>query len=323
MGAVLEAYIVGVEVAAATGRFMTHSHYTRGWHATGTVGAVGAAAACAHLLELDASATARAMGLAISQCGGLKSMFGTMCKPMHAGRAAHTGLLAARLAARGFSSREDMLECKQGFADAFDGAGDVESAVSGLGAPHAVRGVLFKYHAACYGTHAGIDAMLNLREQHDVDSDAVERVELKVPAENLKICDIKQPTTALEAKFSMTHTAAMALCGIATGDTANYSEEVCNAPNVVSLRDRVQIESDPSEFRAVASAVVHLRDGVALHTQADVSVPETDLDRQARRLSEKFVLLARPRLGEDAADFADQIMSADLNARYEASLGPL
>jgi 2-methylcitrate dehydratase PrpD len=308
LDAALDAYITGVEAACAVGRFMTHSHYSRGWHATGTVGAIGAAVASARLLKLDAASTARAMGLAISQCGGLKSMFATMCKPMHAGRAAHTGLLAARLAARGFTAREDMLECAQGFAAVFDGASDTEAALVGLGAPHAIAGVLFKYHAACYGTHAGIDAMLMLREQHDFDADAVAKVELTVPAENLQICDIKQPSTGLEAKFSMTHTAAMALCGIATGDTENYSEAVCEAPNVVRLRDRIRVEADPSEFRAVASATVHLNDGVALHTHADVSVAETDLERQARRLREKFMLLARPILGANAALVADVVL---------------
>lgn len=308
LGAALDAYVTGVEAACAVGRFMTHSHYSRGWHATGTVGAVGAAVASARLLGLDAGGIARAMGLAVSQCGGLKSMFGTMCKPMHAGRAAHAGLLSARLAARGFTAREDMLECAQGFAAAFDGAGDTAGALDGLDGESAIRGVLFKYHAACYGTHAGIDAMLNLREQHAIDADAVARVELTVPAENLKICDIKSPTTALEAKFSMTQTVAMALCGIATGDTANYSEAICAAPNVVRLRKRVQIEADPSEFRAVASARVHLQDGVVLNTQADASVPETDLARQARRISEKFALLARPTLGDDTDSVASAVL---------------
>jgi len=88
----------------------------RGFHATGTVGCFGAAAACAHLLGLDADATARALGIAGTQAAGLKSQFGTMCKPFHAGKASQSGLLAARLAARGFSSRPDLVECEQGFA---------------------------------------------------------------------------------------------------------------------------------------------------------------------------------------------------------------
>ena len=89
---------------------------TAGFHATGTVGSFGAAAACARLLGLDADKTAQALGIAGTQAAGLKSQFGTMCKPFHAGKAAQNGLLAARLAARGFSSRADVIECAQGFA---------------------------------------------------------------------------------------------------------------------------------------------------------------------------------------------------------------
>ena len=101
---------------AASASALRPGHYERGFHATGTVGAFGAAAACAHLLGLDAEATARALGIAGTQAAGLKSQFGTMCKPFHAGKAAQNGLLAARLAARGFSSRTDLVECEQGFA---------------------------------------------------------------------------------------------------------------------------------------------------------------------------------------------------------------
>src|SRR5215469_13354015 len=103
--AVIAAFVAGYETCCRIGMAMRPGHYTRGFHATGTVGGFGAAAACAHLLGLDAEATARALGIAGTQSAGLKSQFGTMCKPFHAGRAAQTGLLAARLAARGFSSR--------------------------------------------------------------------------------------------------------------------------------------------------------------------------------------------------------------------------
>ena len=306
---VITAYVVGVEVACAVGRYMTQSHYTQGWHATGTVGAIGAAAAVSHLLGADAETTARAIGLAVSQCGGLKSMFGTACKPMHAGRAAHNGVMSASLAARGFTARTDMLETAQGFAAAFAGARDAAAARAGLGTGvHGVRGILFKYHAACYGTHASIDAMLHVREEHAVDPTEIQKVELVVPEENTRICDIKSPTTGLEAKFSMTQTAAMALSGVATGDINNYSETWCADSNIVSLRERIEVEVDPSEFRPVATARVHMRDGVVFGSFADLGVPETDLARQERRLSEKFRLLACGQLGEMTDAFAQRIL---------------
>ena len=92
--AVIAAFVAGYETCCRIGMTMRPGHYNRGFHATGTVGAFGAAAACAHLLGLDAEATGRALGIAGTQSAGLKSQFGTMCKPFHAGKAAQNGLLA-------------------------------------------------------------------------------------------------------------------------------------------------------------------------------------------------------------------------------------
>ena len=111
------AFVAGYELQCRLGLLLAPGHYNvLGFHATGTLGSFGAAAACAHLLGLDAEQFATALGIAGTQAAGLKSMFGTMCKPLHAGKAAYHGLLAARLAARGFTSRTDALECAQGFA---------------------------------------------------------------------------------------------------------------------------------------------------------------------------------------------------------------
>ena len=113
---VLAAFVAGYETACHIGAVLSPGHYAQGFHSTATIGSFGAAAACARLLGLDAETIATALGIAGTQAAGLKSQFGTMCKPFHAGKAAQNGLLAARLAARGFSSRTDLIECVQGFA---------------------------------------------------------------------------------------------------------------------------------------------------------------------------------------------------------------
>src|SRR5262249_51517142 len=112
----IAAFVAGYETICRVGTLVAPGHYGRGFHATATVGSFGAAAACAHLLGLDADKTATALGIAGTQAAGLKWMFGTMCKPLHAGKAAQNGLIGATLAARGFTSRGDVLECAQGFA---------------------------------------------------------------------------------------------------------------------------------------------------------------------------------------------------------------
>src|SRR5204862_5565974 len=88
---VIAAFVAGYETACRIGLAMRPGHYGRGFHATGTVGAFGAAAACARLLGLDAAGMARALGIAGTQAAGPKSQFGTMCKPFHAGQGSQKG----------------------------------------------------------------------------------------------------------------------------------------------------------------------------------------------------------------------------------------
>src|SRR5437016_5604146 len=153
---VIAAFVAGYATACRIGMALRPGHYDLGFHATGTVGAFGAAAACARLLGLDAEATAQALGIAGTQAAGLKSQFGTMCKPFHAGKASHNGLLAARLAARGFSSRLDLIECEQGFALTHGPEFRPEAALAEPAGGFYIFGNLFKYHAACYLTHGPI-----------------------------------------------------------------------------------------------------------------------------------------------------------------------
>src|SRR5256886_3163403 len=183
-------------------------HYDRGFHATGTVGCLGAAAACARLLGLDAEATALALGIAGTQAAGLKSQFGTMCKPFHAGKASQNGLLAARLAARGFTSRPDLLECEQGFALTHGPDFRPEAALAAPAGGFYIFGNLFKYHAACYLTHGPIEAARAAREQHNIRPEQVAGIRLRLDKSCERGCNIPAPTDRPEAKFSLRQTVA-------------------------------------------------------------------------------------------------------------------
>jgi len=161
---VLRAFIAGYEAAGFVGSLVMRSHYERGFHSTATVGSFGAAAAAGLLLDLDEAQMAVALGLAGTQAAGLKSMFGTMGKPFHAGRAAANGVLAARLAARGFTANASVLEVAQGFiATQSDSDPSIDVPLPPRGS--LVVETLFKYHAACYLTHSSIEAIKLLRRQ--------------------------------------------------------------------------------------------------------------------------------------------------------------
>ncbi|MEM7422546.1 MAG: MmgE/PrpD family protein, partial [Pseudomonadota bacterium] len=221
---VLRAFVIGYEVCCLVGEMTGDGHYAKGWHATATIGTFGAAAGIAALDGLDAERTAHALGSAATSAAGLKSMFGTMSKPMHAGRAAQSGWLSARLAARGWLSRPDALECAQGFwaTQARDPAPQPVGTHGNK--PFQIRNNLFKYHAACYMTHSSIEACRDLRGKHGVDPARIATVRLRVSEGHLDICDIPDPDTGLEIKFSLRHTAAMALTGVDTAAIDNYSE---------------------------------------------------------------------------------------------------
>jgi 2-methylcitrate dehydratase PrpD len=297
----MTAFVAGVEVGCRVGQYVTEAHYARGHHATGTLGTFSAAAATARMLGLDADRCATALGIAATQAAALKSMFGTMCKPLHAGKAAANGQYAALLAKRGFSSRRDGIECSQGFADTQSPVVDPEGALEGFGEVFHTRDVLFKYHAACYGTHASIEALTRLRNTHGIDSRSVDTVEIRVPTRNLKVCNIQDPRTGLEAKFSLRLVSAMALTGKSTSDIAVYDDPVCTDRELVRLRDRIRVVGDDELGRGASEVIVCMGDGVVYREFDDVSVPSRNLGEQGRRLEDKFVTLASPVIGDGKA----------------------
>jgi 2-methylcitrate dehydratase PrpD len=300
--AFIAAFVAGVETEIRVAMLMGETHYVKGWHTTGTVGTFGAAAAAAHKLGLDADACVTAFGIAATQAAGLKSNFGTMCKPLHAGKAAANGLYAALLARRGFTSNGEILECSQGFGDTQSASFDPDKALDGIGRSFMTRSVLFKYHAACYGTHASIEAATLMREKHNIVPERIEKIEVRVPESYQKMCNIQNPQTDLEAKFSLRFTTAMALAGESTGKTENYSPEMCNDPTVVYLRDRIKVVPEPDWAHANSEIIVSTNDGVVLRQMADASIPEPDQARQWFRVSTKFHELAEPIIGKVRAE---------------------
>jgi len=318
---VVAAFVAGFEVECRVGALVMPGHYSTGFHATGTLGAFGSAAACAHLLRLSDEQWLHALGIAAAQAAGLKAMFGTMCKPLHAGKAAANGLLAAKLASRGFTSNTASLEAAQGFAATQTTTPNAGRALAGLGAEYAIRGVLFKYHAACYGTHETIEAVLRLRRRHGFTSSDIRGIALAVPAGNLAMCNIQEPTTALEGKFSLRFTAALAVAGDDTSEQA-FTDEAVRTPALVSLRDRVSVAARNDGARAGTDVAITTVSGETFRESVNLDTPATDLDAQWASLEAKFFSLARPVVGSEAAtklrdriSHIEQLSSVDELAR--------
>jgi 2-methylcitrate dehydratase PrpD len=305
---VVAALVAGHEVQCRVGAAIAPSHYSRGFHPTGTVATFGVAAAAARLLHLDADGVRRALGIAGTQAAGLKSMFGTMSKPLHSGKAAANGIMAAKLAAAGFSSAPDVLESRQGFFAAEADEADITLVASEFGHPWYTLGIVFKLHAACGFTHAAIEAMLAARQA--CRPEEVQRVELVVHPELLAAANIEEPTTPLEAKFSVRFVAAMALLRGSVA-AADFRADLTSDPNLQDFSRRVSVTADGTGRlgRLATSALVRTRSGAELRFDRDGSRPlwTDDPREQWERLRTKFGTLVHPVLGARAAKLAAHV----------------
>ncbi|TNC12887.1 MmgE/PrpD family protein [Methylobacterium terricola] len=212
MEAVLLAYVAGLEIQARLGLRANPGHYEAGWHATSTLGTIGAAGACAKLLGLDVGETANALSLAASLAGGSKLQFGTSAKPAHAGFAAMHGVLAATLAAAGLDGCHGIFEGPWGFLahHAGDGPGPAEDpSADGLAIER--YGLVAKLYPSCMSSHLGIDGILALHGEAAIDPADVAGIHIEMPDFMIRNLRFTEPADGTEAKFSMNHCAAIAV----------------------------------------------------------------------------------------------------------------
>jgi 2-methylcitrate dehydratase PrpD len=261
----LTAYVVGVEVACRVADAMAPRHYQDGFHSTGTVGTVGAAAAAAHVLRLDLDATERALGIAASMASGLRENFGTMTKPLHAGRAAQNGLLAARLAESGFTASREILEARRGFFRAAGGGFDEGKIRGRLGRPFFLEspGVSIKPYPSGSLSHPAQDLILDIVRQADLAPDDVARVEVGTNSNVPNALIHHRPTTGLEGKFSLEYCIATGVLRRRAG-LAEFTDEAVRDPAVQAFLPKVTVVVDP---RLEAMGYRHVRTRVTVVTR--------------------------------------------------------
>jgi len=300
---VLAAFVAGFEAQARIGAAVAPAHYGAGFHPTGTIGGFGAAAATAHLLGADRDQIATALSLAATSAAGLRSMFGTMAKPLHAGRAAESGLLAARLAAAGFTASTDAVVGPRGFAQSHGQTPDVEPLRVPFAERWYLREVLLKQHASCFGTHAAIDALRTIRA--GVDPDDVIEIELTVSELLRTVCSIPAPTTPLEGKFSLAFTSALALAD-GRAAIADFTPERVRDRRLTRLVARVRVHYHPTQPPQTTRVRLRLTDGRERTATADsAAVPDPATRRRVAR--QKFRSLVSPVLG---ASRTEELVSA-------------
>ena len=283
----LDAALIGAEAVVRVGVWLGRGHYEQGFHITGTAGAIGATAGCARLLGLDEERATHALGLASTRASGLKSQFGTMGKPYHAGLAAANAVEAVTLAAAGFVSRPDALETMQGFGATHAGEGNPLPEGRFI-----FEDVQHKLHACCHGTHATVEAMRDARAQGVAPGDAT-AITVTVHPRYLMVCNVAEPSTALEAKFSLRLTAAMALAGYDTASLDTFSTAACADPALVALRDRVTVGTDPALLETAADIAIETRAGEPRSFYHDIAAPLSGDARETKVRAKAATLLGQ------------------------------
>lgn len=311
---VITGIVTGTEAACLIGQMAGHDHYSLGYHATGTMGTFGAAATATKLMQLDVGQTRHALGIAASQASGLKANFGTMTKPFHAGKAAMHGVLSARLAAKGFTANENVLEARVGTAEVM-----MPGFVAGHTQPNpagffAIEQNLFKYHAACYLTHASIEAIQKIRAEHNIGLSDLKRMTLKVDEGHFSVCNIPEPTTGLEIKFSIRQCAVLALAGVDTAALETYCDENALNPEFAAARALTHVEAIEIDDNMAADVIIELKDGRTFSGSHNAGIAATDIEAQETKLVSKFHALSVPRIGEAASQqLAGLITDTDNN----------
>jgi 2-methylcitrate dehydratase PrpD len=309
------AYVAGFEVEAKLGLAVHLHHYTKGWHPTATLGTFGAAAAAARLMRLDVEQTATALALAASFASGLKANFGTMAKPLHVGHCARNGLLAARLAAKGFSANAaSVFEHPQGFLDVFNGPGtyDAGRALNAWAKPFDIvsPGIAIKQYPCCGSTHPAIDAMLDIVRRHRPRADDVARVDAAIHGRRLEHTNRPFPDSPLDAKFSLQYVMARALVDARIG-VGDFEGDAYKDPRVRDVLPRVHVAAydetgiggfDVNDHFGGAVKVT-LRNGTMFEAQVDQALGRTsDNPLPEGLLREKFKLCAASVLRDGAID---------------------
>jgi 2-methylcitrate dehydratase PrpD len=296
----IDALVIGIDVACRIGNCMYPDHYDRGWHITGSTGTVGAAAACARLLKLDKEKTAMAIGIAASQPVGMREQFGTMTKPFHPGGAASAGLRSALLAKHGFTASAKALEAPRGMIQTISTKCDWSEITDELGKRFEISFNAYKPFACGIVIHPSIDACAQLKAK-GVKPEDVQKIELRVHSLVLELTGKKTPADGLQAKFSVYHGCAAGLMYGKAGEE-EFLDHIVTDPKLIELRDKVNATVDDSIHEASADVTAYLKNGEQVHIFVKHAIGSLENPMTDKHLEEKFHNLSDPIVSKETSD---------------------
>lgn len=242
---ILLAFVLGYEVGSILATLLEPRQTRNGWHATSTIGTFASVAGAAKMLGLERSEIAQAFGIAATQTSGLRRSFGTMCKPLHAGKAAQRGVESSLLAQMGFTADGNIFEGKWGVLEVFSGEStNIETVTHRLGKKFLIRENWFKSYPTCACTHAALDGAISLCHRYELDPIKIERIEVGVAPIAFDTLLYDHPETPYQAKFSMPFCVATALLE-GNVSTNHFSSPRMKDPLLWNLMKKVSMYADP------------------------------------------------------------------------------
>jgi len=311
------AYLLGVEVECRIADAIHPRHYQAGFHSTATMGGLGAAMAVGKILRFKEEQLIRTLGIAASMAAGLRENFGTMTKPLHAGRAAENGVNAALLALDGFTAATNILEAPRGFFNAMAGGYD-ESKIRGrLGEPYFIKepGISIKPYPSGSLSHPAQDLILDLVRQHDLMAGDIERIDVGTNSNVPNALIYPMPRTALEGKFSIPFCIAIGVLERKAG-IAQFSDRKVRDKKVIELMKRVTLyvddELETLGYDQVRSRIrVVLKSGRLIEGRYDVARGHPQKPMSWAELGDKFrdcaALVLPDRNAEDAVELIARV----------------
>ena len=295
----LASFVAGFETQVRVALAAGPGHYDVGWHVTGTVGHIGAAAAASRVLRLRADQVVAALGTGATQAAGMKAVYGSMGKALHPGKAAMDGLLSAVLCRGGFTSSDVAIEGRRGFLHLFSPESDPARALDGLGEVWTLPDNGFKAYACGSLTHPCIDAAISLCQEHDLRPADIAQVDVDVHDYVITTTGLEEPATGLQGKFSIYHCIAVALVDKAAR-LAQFTDERVRDAEVLAMRAKVRVHHDPAQTKDSASMRVTLSDGTVLrrdtaHNKGTPGNPMSDDELEGKFLDLAGVVLGPSR----------------------------
>ena len=314
------AYVCGFEAGIRCGQ-ASPAHHKGGWHLTGTLGCLAAGVAVGKLLRLDEAALLHALGIAATQAAGMQQNRGTMCKYLHAGRAASGGVLAGLLAQQGFNSARDIIEGERGFSRIYSDVAAPEALIHELGARWEITRNGYKPYASAAVLHPVTDAMRDVRASlvtsgASIDADTVQAIELTVCPYVMSISGVRSPVSGMQAKFSVFHTAAVGLLD-GDGGVAQYDDARVLDPVVLALRERVTVVIDETLRKDQARAAVVVS-GQSHRSIVEHALGTVDNPMDDHAIESKFFANAERAIGRSEAERIVELVS-DIEALEDVS----